>query len=214
MKNQTIIICVLLTVLIACTPAAPLPSTEVPVPKSITPLASATTPVTTAPEKIDSCSATLTSVPVATAEFTIPEPDVWAMLMKPVREYFFYRKKAVVEGNIQVLWDRYPDLKQGPVLPKGINAEASLVENMKGLKPFDGNVSPESYERIKVFLKDKQAEILVHGTELFLFKEQSQFQDSGGEFKILLFVCSQDNQQWTVYKTDEVTQAEWNGQSP
>jgi len=85
---------------------------------------------------------------------------------------------------------------------------------MKGLKPFDGNVSPESYERIKVFLADGQAQILVHGTELFLFKEQGQFEDSGGEFKILLFVCSPDNQQWTVYKTDEVTQAEWNQQSP
>lgn len=44
------------------------------------------------------------------------------MLMKPVREYFYYRKEAVVKDDVQILWYRYPGLKQGNDFSTGVNA--------------------------------------------------------------------------------------------
>jgi hypothetical protein len=51
-----------------------------------------------------------------------------------------------------------------------------------------------------------KAEVLVHGLELFLYKDEAgQYDDSGGEFKIVLFLSSQGNQNWTVDKTIDIT---------
>jgi hypothetical protein len=201
MKVQLILTSILSITLASCAvPATLAPTTRAPDP----PLA--LTAVQTTQENTSSCSQTVTPVSGTEADYAEPDPETWVMLMKPVREYFYYRKKAVIAGDVQILWDRYPTLKQGADFPTGLNAEAFFIENMKGLKPFDGNIFPEHYERIKVMLSAGQAQVLVHEMELYLYADESgQFDDSGGEFKIILFLCSEDNHQWTVYKTHDIS---------
>ena len=141
----------------------------------------------------------------STDDFTEPDPETWVMLMPAVREYFYYRKKAVIAGSVEVLWTRYPELKVGADLSTGINAEAFFINNMRVLKPFDGNIFPESYEKLKVSMSGEKAEVLTHGMELYLYSDETgRFDDSGGEFKIILFLHHQ-NDQWTVYRTHDVS---------
>jgi len=135
-----------------------------------------------------------------------PDPATWVMLMKPVRAYFYYRKMAVVNGNAQILWDHYPELKQGTDRSKGINIVSFMVDMYQGLKPFDGNIYPEFYDKIKVITGNGTAEVLVHGMELYTYKDNTgQFDDSGGELKIILVLSSPDNQTWAVVKTIDIT---------
>jgi hypothetical protein len=157
-------------------------------------------------------------VPTSTTSigFTQPEPNTWVMLMPAVQEYFYYRKRAVAAGDIKILWEHYPELKNGADISKGINAEQSIVASYQGLKPFDGNVFPEEYEQIKVKMPDNEAEVLVHGMELYLWSDaKGNFTSSGGEFKIILYLkLKQRNDRWQLYKTDEVTMAEWHDFAP
>lgn len=146
-----------------------------------------------------------TSTSTSKAGFTDPNPETWVMLMPAVREYLYYRKEAVIAGNVEVLWAQYPELKVGADFSKGINAEEFFINNMQGLKPFDGNIFPEYYEQIKVNLLGESAEILIHGMELYLFVDETgKFDDSGGEFRIIIFLRHQDNQ-WIVYKTQDIS---------
>jgi hypothetical protein len=127
------------------------------------------------------------------------------MLMPAVREYFFIRKHAFIAGDAQLLWDRYPGLQNGTDLSRGINAEEFYITNMQGLKPFDGNIFPEYYEKLRVKLEGEQAQVLVHGMELYLWKDESgKFDDSGGEFKIILFL-QQEGSGWTVIRTQDIS---------
>ncbi len=83
----------------------------------------------------------------------------------------------------------------------------------KSFNLFDGNIFPEYYERIKVKMTQDGAEVLVHGMELYLFVDDyGNFSDSGGEFKIVLYLKKKDAR-WNVYKTDEVTLSEWHQSS-
>lgn len=41
------------------------------------------------------------------------DPSTWVSVMPAVREYFYYRKKAILSGDSQVLWNRYPDPETG-----------------------------------------------------------------------------------------------------
>lgn len=216
MKNPILILLVLSILLAGCAPGNVL---EAVLTSTLTALSGSTiTPIVpTWPTQREATSAdteTISPTPVAFAEFILPEPEVWVMLMKPVREYLYYRKQAVITGDVQVLWDRYPELQYGVDISRGINSEEFLVYNMKSLKSFDGNIFPEYYDRIKVYLAGGLAEVLVQGVELYLYRDDSQFEDLGGEFKIVLYLISRDNQPWTVYRTDEVTQAEWDLQVP
>ena len=148
------------------------------------------------------------------AGFVEPDPDTWVMLMPAVQEYFYYRKKAVIAADIHGLWEHYPELENGKDISKGINAEEQAISGYQTLKVFDGNIQPEEYERMKVKLAGDQAEVLVHGVELYLWIDKTgNFSNSGGEFKIVLFL-QRTRDQWSVYKTDEVTMSEWQQFSP
>lgn len=135
--------------------------------------------------------------------------------MPAVREYFYYRKRAVITGNIEELWKHFPELKKDVDFEKGINSEELIVTNYQSLKPFDGNIFPEHYERFKVkFTNEQQVEVFVHGIELYTWLDESnKFDDSGGEFKVVLYLHMKDGH-WVVYKTDEVTLMEWQQFSP
>ena len=157
---------------------------------------------------------TQTVEPDNSTEFIEPDPETFVALMPAVREYFYYRKKAVTSGNIEELWAQFPELRDGIDITQGINSEEFTVTNYQGLKPFDGNIFPEYYERLKVKLTNDEAEVLVHGMELYLCLDESgRFDDSGGEFKIVLYLHMRDGR-WVVVKTDEVTIREWQQFSP
>lgn len=147
--------------------------------------------------------------------FVEPDPETFVALMPALREYFYYRKRAVITGKIEELWSHFPELKKNVDFEKGINSEELIVTNYQRLEPFDGNIFPEHYERFKVkFTNEQQVEVFVHGIELYTWLDESnKFDDSGGEFKVVLYLHMKDGH-WVVYKTDEVTLMEWQQFSP
>jgi hypothetical protein len=148
-----------------------------------------------------------TSTPLPTNISSYPEldPETWVKVMPAVREYLYFRKKSIIAGNVEILWKQYPELKQGVDFSKGINSEEHTISNFQVLKPFDGNVTPEFYEKIKVILSDEHAQVLIHGWELYLYHDEAgKFDDTGGELKMVLFLRNEGNR-WTVYKTIDVS---------
>ena len=141
--------------------------------------------------------------------FIEPDPADYVDVMPAVWEYFHHRKSAVITGEMSSFYKRYPALQSGTDLAKGINTEASFVESMRGLEPFDGDIHPEYYERVRVKRSGDELQVLVHGLELYLWKNsEGEFDRSGGEFKLVLFL-GQAGERWDLYRTDEVTLAEW-----
>lgn len=141
--------------------------------------------------------------------FTEPDPETYVSLMPSILEYFHYRKEAVITGDMDSFYARYPSLQGDGDIAAGVNAEAFFVENMQGLAPFDGDIHPEYYHKIRVRRSGEEIQVLLHGMELYLWKnEEGAFDRSGGEFKLVLFM-RQAGEGWDVYRTDEVTLAEW-----
>lgn len=148
------------------------------------------------------------------AGFSEPNPETFVAIMPTVREYFYYRKQAVTANDIELFWAQYPELQNNVNIEQGINSEELTAKSYQSLNPFDGNISPEHYERIKVKVTDGQAEVLVHGMELYTYlDENNQLEESGGEFKIVLYMNMKSGR-WVIYKTDEVTLGEWKDFSP
>jgi len=80
---------------------------------------------------------------------------------------------------------------------------------MQSLSPFDGNIHPEYYERIKIRQSGAGVEILVHGIELYLWNNDGNiFTESGGEFKMVLLL-RKEGDSWQIIQTDQVTLHEW-----
>lgn len=142
-------------------------------------------------------------------DFAIPDPESYVRLMPYVREYFHLRKQAVINGNLNAFYERYPDLGKSSDRDQGINTEAYHVRNMQSLEPFDGNFFPEYYEKIKIHEMDGAVHVLVHGMEIYLWKnDKGMIDESGGEFKMVISL-SKVGETWEIYETDEVTLREW-----
>lgn len=175
---------------------------------SCLPINSANTPSSNFSLEIPSSTSAITT------DFIEPDSETFVSLMPAIREYFYFRKKSVISGDTKDLWENFPELREGTDIEKGINSEEFIVANYQSLKPFDGNIFPEYYERFKVKVSNDGTEVLVHGMELYLWlDENNKFEDSGGEFKIVLYLHKKDSR-WVVYKTDEVTISEWHQFSP
>lgn len=140
-------------------------------------------------------------------DFIEPEPSEWVKYSKIVREYMYYRTQAVVNNDMQILWNQYPSLKADVDMKEGINVEKEEMESLnKHFNLIDANYNIESYDRMKVKTIDEQnAIVLVHGSIVYLRKD---FDESGGEYVMKIFL-EKTNSQWTVVKTDEYTQAEY-----
>lgn len=132
-------------------------------------------------------------------------PEQFTRYIPVVNRYLYLRKKAVVTGDVGVLWREYPSLQTGMDRQAAINAEANVVAGYRGLDLIDGNVQPESYARMMVTETGDTAVVLVNGTELYLRKD---FGESGGQLQLLLFL-ERRAEGWTVVKTDETTLAEY-----
>lgn len=140
-------------------------------------------------------------------DFVEPESSDWENFMKPVREYMYYRTQAVLNNDIDILWGKYPDLKNNIDREQGINVEKYEVESInRDFDLIDANYNIESYERIKVkTINENEAIVLVHGSIVFL---RNDFEESGGEYLVKVFL-KQDGKHWTVVKTDEYTLPEY-----
>ena len=54
-------------------------------------------------------------------------------------------------------------------------------------------------------MEGEQAQVLLHGMELYLWKDEyGRFDDSGGEFEIMLFLQRTDSN-WTVGRTQDIS---------
>jgi len=101
------------------------------------------------------------------AGFQEPDPSTWVKLMSPVREYLYWRKQAVIHQDANQIWNRYPRLRQGANSQTGVNTLPWTMRN--GMKPIDGNITPEASDRIKVKTNGEQVEVIVRGMELYLY---------------------------------------------
>ncbi|MRX72421.1 hypothetical protein GJU40_09685 [Bacillus lacus] len=139
--------------------------------------------------------------------FVEPESSDWVKYTKPVREYMYHRTQAVINNDINILWVRYPELKENIDPVKGVNVEKNEVESLnQGFDLLDANYNIESYERIKVnAINDNEVTVLVHGSIVYL---RDDFDESGGEYLIKVFL-KQNDSQWNVVKTDEYTLPEY-----
>ncbi|WP_203364661.1 hypothetical protein [Bacillus sp. REN10] len=142
-----------------------------------------------------------------TAGFIEPEPSDWVKYTKAVTKYMYYRTQAVVNNDIHLLWDQYPDLKNDQDLKKGINVEKDEVESLnENFQLIDANYSIESHDRVKVkVINDEEVIVLVHGGIGYL---RDDFGESGGELLIEISLKRKNNQ-WTVVKTDGYTEPEY-----
>ncbi len=140
-------------------------------------------------------------------DFIEPEPSDWVEFIKPVREYMYHRTQSVINNNIDILWGKYPKLKENIDREKGVNVEKYEVETLnQGFNLLDANYNIESYEQIKVSpINDNELIVLVHGSIVYL---RNDFDESGGEYLIKVFLKQKENQ-WTVVKTDEYTLPEY-----
>lgn len=139
--------------------------------------------------------------------FVEPKSSDRVKYIKPIREYMYFRTQAVLNKDIKILWDKYPDLKENIDLKQGVNVEKYDIETLgKSLVFLDANFDTESYERIKVkTMTDNEVIVLVHGSIFYLMND---FAIAGGEHLIKIFL-KQNGNDWTVVKTDEYTLPEY-----
>lgn len=152
-------------------------------------------------------------LPRSVRGFQTPDPATWHEIMPAVWSYLYYRKQAVLQGDIRVLWRVYPELAQGMDGVRGINAEALLVQGFRDAHPVDGNIALDSVGRIHR-KGATEVEVYLHGSELYLLRDESgRLFQSGGELMLTLSLRKQGGR-WAVYRTDEVTEAEVPGELP
>ncbi|MCP1143461.1 hypothetical protein [Lysinibacillus endophyticus] len=137
-------------------------------------------------------------------EFVEPETSEYTTYVKSIREYMYYRTQAVLNHDVNLLWDRYPDLKNNIDQKTGINIEKDEIDSMDDV--IDANYSIESYEPIKVKrINEQEVIILVHGSISYVKKD---FDEAGGEYLIEVNLQKKSDQ-WTVVKTDEYLEHEY-----
>lgn len=139
--------------------------------------------------------------------FIEPEPSDWVKYNKMVLKYMYYRTQAVINDDINLLWNQYPDLKSGYDLQKGVNVEKDEVESVnKSFKLIDANYSIQGNDMMKVkVINDEEVIVLVHGGIGYLHKD---YGESGGELLIEI-TLKVKNDRWTVVRTDEYTEPEY-----
>ena len=157
------------------------------------------------------CAATATPL---VSGFEEPDPAEYVNLAPIVWEYFHRRKAAVLSGNLDAFYVRYPELILDAEPLQGINAEAFHAAGLQSFDLMDGDIFPEYYEPLRVKTLPDHVEILTHGVELYLHRDAAgSFNQTGGEFKIILYLRP-DGEGWTLFRTHEVTLAEWKDFNP
>jgi len=122
-----------------------------------------------------------------------------------VLEYFYHRKKALLAGDPQLLWKRYPELAQGGDPQSGVNDEGRLVQSLRALRMIDVDFDLDRVERVRYSLSGQNAEATIHGLYQYLLAD---FNRTAGEFKMTLYLRL-GSDRWNVVRTDDVTLSEW-----
>lgn len=137
-------------------------------------------------------------------EFVELEASEYTTYLKPIREYMYTRTQAVLNHDVNILWEKYPELKNNIDKDKGINIEKDEIDLMKNV--IDANYSIESYEPIKLKkINEQEVIILVHGSISYVKKD---FDEAGGEQLIEVYL-QKKNDRWTVVKTDVYLEHEY-----
>src|SRR5690606_30833398 len=123
----------------------------------------------------------------ANSDFVEPELTEWVEYNTALTDYMYHRTHAVIQNDIEILWKRYPLLKDNTDREKGINVEKDEVDSLNnGLNIIDANFHLESYDRLKVKeIDDQEVVVLVHGSIVYI---RDNFEESGGEYLIKVFL--------------------------
>ncbi len=135
------------------------------------------------------------------------DPATFVVVDPIVREYLHHRKRAVIAGDPEILFRRYPELRDAGRAGEGVNAEALHVRGFGGTPLIDGDVLPEAGGRYRAEIAGDSGRIHVHAAEMYL---RPDFGVSGGGLEVELTVRRRDGR-WDVVRTDEVTLAEAHG---
>ncbi|NMO97050.1 hypothetical protein [Paenibacillus lemnae] len=138
--------------------------------------------------------------------FTEPSSAEWVEYSRAVREYFYYRSQAVLHDDMELLMNRYPDLREGEIADRGINMYKNLTHHPSSDQLIHVNFDIEDRNRIGVHHAENGEIILqVHGMIEYVHKD---FETSGSELLINLYL-KKEGDDWTVTKTDEYLDAEY-----
>jgi hypothetical protein len=137
--------------------------------------------------------------------FGEPDPSTFVALSTPLREYMYHRKRAIIRGNTDSLWARYPELRIGAGTANGINAEGLRVAGLRAIHAIDGNVSLEGRERFRVLVSGDTARVAMHGSEGYLWPGFDH--ETVSELLLELTLVRQGGQ-WTVVRTHEIGESE------
>lgn len=149
------------------------------------------------------CRATPAPTDVPSDQF-IPRDSV---VPSVVNEYFYYRRLAIVARNPEILWSRYPELRVGEDLSKGINTEGWLASRADVSRALaDIMYDLDRYERMRILSSSADSTVVrVHGLEQYIRRTSPT---AAGEFIIDLHL-QRSGDRWTVVLTDETTLAEF-----
>jgi len=85
--------------------------------------------------------------------------------MSTLSDYFRFRNRAAVTGDLGPLYSAHPSLAHGEDRQLGVNVEAVFVERMRAQRVSHVSVELEDREPVKVYVKDATAVAYVHGRE-------------------------------------------------
>lgn len=126
-----------------------------------------------------------------------------------VNEYFHLRKLAVVRGDIEILWSRFPDLRVGEDVQTGVNVERRAAMRSDSAPSLaDVIYDIDRGERAQVRMDGDRAVVCVHGLERYI---SGDFSDGmAAEFIRYLHLRREaGGDRWSVVRTDEVTLPEY-----
>ncbi len=96
------------------------------------------------------------------AGYRAASPEERATVMRVIEEYYALVDRAEVTGDTSALISRHPGLAKGQQRERGINIETWTAEQTHALNLREVRVDIESYEPVRVYVKDTAAAAFVH----------------------------------------------------
>jgi hypothetical protein len=126
-------------------------------------------------------------------------PEERATVVSVIGEYYDLLDRAQVTGDTGLLLARHPGLATGEQRQRGVNIETWTVERTRALNIRDVSVDIESYEPVRVYVKDAAAAVFVHA--LFTWEYQ-QGSPTRGELAVRMDLVRTADR-WVIERTDE-----------
>jgi len=126
-------------------------------------------------------------------------PEERATVVRVIGEYYDLLDRAQVTGDTGPLLARHPGLATGEQRQRGVNIETWTVERTRALNIRDVSVDIESYEPVRVYVKDAAAAAFVHA--LFTW-EYPQGSPTKGELAVRMDLV-RTGDRWVIERTDE-----------